>query len=44
MAAMLFPPNLPQTPPLPLGEGRGEGEPNAKTSAQKKRGDLAASP
>ena len=44
MAAMLFPPNLPQTPPLPPGEGWGEGKPSAKTSTQKKRGDLAASP
>lgn len=25
MAAMLFPPNRPQTPPLPPGEDRGEG-------------------
>jgi len=44
MTAMLFPPNLPQSPPLPLGEGRGEGKPSSKTSTQKKRGDLAASP
>ena len=44
MAAILFLLNLLHTPPLPLGEGRGEGKPNAKTSTQKKRGDLAASP
>lgn len=44
MAAMLFPPNLSQTPPLPPGEGWREGPAPPPNPAQKKRGDLAASP
>lgn len=42
MAAMLFPlPNLPNLPPpSPIGNS----PPHSKNPAQKKRGDLAASP
>jgi hypothetical protein len=44
MAAMLFPPNLPQMPLSPWERAGVRVSQTPKTSAQKKRGDLAASP